>query len=132
MHGNVWEWCADAMRNYAEQGNIEQPASDPLGECSAATESFARRGGSWVYYAQYCRSAYRFSALRVGRGDALGLRVACFSAPLGDGSSSSPVQEQAIEEAGTASVSSGERSEPRGILQNIKHNTRQRITKKHD
>ncbi|MEI7901657.1 MAG: formylglycine-generating enzyme family protein, partial [bacterium] len=51
MHGNVWEWCLDWLGTYP--GTV----SDPKG---ASPGSFrVDRGGSWDYYAGYCRTANR-------------------------------------------------------------------------
>lgn len=54
MHGNVWEWCADAMRDYSEQ-----PVSDPSGAMGEESNLRAVRGGSWFDDARYARSAQR-------------------------------------------------------------------------
>lgn len=50
MHGNVWEWCADAF--------VDTPASaiDPLEEVG---DLRAIRGGGASWEARYCRSASR-------------------------------------------------------------------------
>jgi sulfatase modifying factor 1 len=62
MHGNVWEWCQDWNRTYAD--------SSPK-----SSEYRARRGGSWSDKAQYLRSSsrlrvypkysYKYSGFRV-------------------------------------------------------------------
>ena len=56
MHGNVWEWCADGLRDY-EEG----PALDPRGPGEGAEAHRAFRGGSWIDLARWARSAYRLA-----------------------------------------------------------------------
>ena len=58
MLGNVLEWCADGMRDYSERGE-----KDPTGAASEA-RSRAVRGGSWIDYARFVRSAFRLAARR--------------------------------------------------------------------
>ena len=57
MHGNVWEWCADDRRRFADS-----PEVDPSG----AVEGDARvlRGGAWFAPAGFARSASRYRVLR--------------------------------------------------------------------
>lgn len=52
MNGNVWEWCADGQRDYAES-----PERDP--ERPGDGDSRVARGGSWIYYPGSSRAAYR-------------------------------------------------------------------------
>ena len=58
MHGNVWEWCADGLRDY--DGQAEDDPQGPVLEGSNGR--FAVRGGSWVSGAGWARSAYRGAA----------------------------------------------------------------------
>jgi formylglycine-generating enzyme required for sulfatase activity len=66
MHGNVWEWCWDGMRDYATSA-----VTDPKG----ADSSCVIRGGSWCNYAHFCRSAYRGDVGSHLRKSDLGFRV---------------------------------------------------------
>jgi formylglycine-generating enzyme required for sulfatase activity len=71
MHGNVWEWCADAARTYTADAVV-----DPSGATGPDVKSFAVRGGSWNSNALYARSAQRVVFERDGRRDFLGFRFA--------------------------------------------------------
>jgi formylglycine-generating enzyme required for sulfatase activity len=75
MHGNVWEWCADAYGPYGADDAI-----DPTGTAVAAARVL--RGGSWGDSAQYLRAAYRFSLAPVDRFNRFGFRV-CRMCPIG-------------------------------------------------
>ena len=69
MHGNVFEWCQDWYGPY-EAGK----QADPTGPSSG--DDRVLRGGSWCYYASYCRSASRWFFTPGGRTYDLGFRVA--------------------------------------------------------
>ncbi|MFM6478729.1 MAG: formylglycine-generating enzyme family protein, partial [Microcystis panniformis] len=78
MHGNVWEWCQDDFReNY--QGAPRD--GSPWQEKSKKQQNRAYkalRGGSWFYYPDFCRSAYRsFIIRRVNNDYYFGFRVVC-------------------------------------------------------
>ena len=67
MHGNVWEWCQDAV-GYGPQ--YVQGRTSLL-------DGFYRslRGGSWNTFAEYCRSAYRSRGNPMERHDDVGFRL---------------------------------------------------------
>jgi formylglycine-generating enzyme required for sulfatase activity len=71
MHGNVWEWVQDW---YGKAYYSCSPGSDPKGPSSGSHR--VRRGGSWDYSAQGCRSANRFMFTPDIRDDNLGFRLA--------------------------------------------------------
>ncbi|NQZ07618.1 MAG: formylglycine-generating enzyme family protein [Algicola sp.] len=68
MHGNVWEWCHDSMRDYNEQAEV-----NPVG--GAGQPKRVVRGGSWINFARYCRSAFRYNYARDDAIGNIGLRV---------------------------------------------------------
>lgn len=76
MHGNVGEWCVDALRNYKAVGDIEALV-DPVGHLERGQDaSRAARGGSWLRPARNARSACRSSVRRGVRTSSLGFRIA--------------------------------------------------------
>ena len=68
MLGNVWEWCSDGKRAYAQTG-----VTDPVGSMEASAERVVR-GGSWGNGARNVRAAYRHSYPPGNRNDGLGFR----------------------------------------------------------
>ena len=67
--GNVWEWCADAMRDYSDQAQV-----DP-GEGWSTGVSRVFRGGSWRGLARIVRCAVRGHSPAVLQGSDLGFRL---------------------------------------------------------
>ena len=77
MHGNVWEWCADAPRNYAETALLNGVLENPWGPREQGPEALrAVRGGSWFGDARRARSAFRYALRRRVRDHYLGFRFA--------------------------------------------------------
>ncbi len=68
MHGNVGEWCQDWLGPYSSG-----PVTDPAGPPSGSDKIL--RGGSWEYYAMYCRSAVRIFSGPADTGSSYGFRL---------------------------------------------------------
>lgn len=69
MHGNVWEWCADARRGYTAE-----PVEDPDGGQDGVYRVL--RGGAWYDGARGARSAARAHSHRDFRFQRIGFRFA--------------------------------------------------------
>ena len=68
MHGNVLEWCSDWYAGYSQDH-----FADPQGPNSGSDRVI--RGGSWVDFARYVRSAYRIRFGPASRHNSLGFRL---------------------------------------------------------
>lgn len=73
MHGNVWEWCADGLRDYDGAPQID-PRGPVGAEADAARAVRAVRGGSWFNDPHGLRAAYRNRRRRDERVDSQGFR----------------------------------------------------------
>ncbi|MBQ7652729.1 MAG: formylglycine-generating enzyme family protein [Victivallales bacterium] len=72
MHGNVSEWCLDW---WGSNTFSDMPETDPKGMPNGITR--VMRGGSWIDYAQYCRSGIRRDANPLTGYHYFGFRVTC-------------------------------------------------------
>lgn len=70
MLGNVWEWCQDVYTSDYD----DCPTNGSVYRGSGSNRVL--RGGSWLFNARYCRSAYRFFNSPVDSFSDLGFRVA--------------------------------------------------------
>jgi formylglycine-generating enzyme required for sulfatase activity len=68
LHGNVWEWCADAFAEY--------PADVADGSPVSSGARRVHRGGGWGVRAGSCRSATRGRLDPAHRSSSVGFRVA--------------------------------------------------------
>lgn len=104
MHGNVWEWCLDWYANRGTIGFDLEAMTDPKGVASGYYR--VTRGGSWGFFAEGCRSAFRNSGHAPScTRDELGFRL---SFPTGEATDQVTVSFDANGGSGTmASMSVG-------------------------
>jgi formylglycine-generating enzyme required for sulfatase activity len=69
MSGNVHEWCQDVHAKYPAEP-VRNPEGSPVGT------NRVLRGGSWFSFAQFVRSASRYSYPPVGGSSHFGFRLA--------------------------------------------------------
>jgi formylglycine-generating enzyme required for sulfatase activity len=60
MHGNVWEWCADELREYEDKAVGDPGLADALKVPGEGEAARVLRGGGWICIARNARSASRF------------------------------------------------------------------------
>jgi len=70
IHGNVFEWCEDEWHDDYSGA----PADGRAWKGESNSGPFVVRGGSWVYFPRYCRSACRYWLEHDDRDDYLGFR----------------------------------------------------------
>ena len=60
LHGNVWEWCMDRKRSYRSSSVVDPGMSKPGLLSKLFGGSRVLRGGSWLNFPSFVRSANRF------------------------------------------------------------------------
>ncbi len=71
MHGNVWEWCADAWHDH-----YAGAPEDGSAWAGGADAPLSLRGGAWDYEPRDLRCSYRFGYFPFGRDYNWGFRLA--------------------------------------------------------
>ena len=70
MHGNIWEWCLDSLREYVSVGEV----IDPVGRLDGKR---ALRGGAWQKVDRFLRAAYRNDSHPEMCFNTFGFRLCC-------------------------------------------------------
>tara|TARA_R100000789_G_scaffold100599_1_gene112027 strand:- start:6528 stop:7415 length:888 start_codon:yes stop_codon:yes gene_type:complete len=100
MHGNVWEWCSDAIDANAYRKRVAG-ARDPgvkASDIGKSEEDAYRvlRGGSWNFSEWWCRAAYRNWRKPVIRYWDRGFRVCLFLGPCPDEPDSTEAESEPV------------------------------------
>ncbi len=77
MPGNVYEWCLDHWHDNYEDDGVPKDGSAWIDENAKTGSSRVIRGGSWLTYPRYCRSAYRNSIDPGHANFNIGFRLVC-------------------------------------------------------
>ena len=78
MHGNVQEWCLDHWHGNHEGAPFDGSAwLNKNDDDDERSETRLLRGGSWIFYPRYCRSACRNLSQPGAAFDSVGFRVVC-------------------------------------------------------
>ena len=72
MHGNLWEWCADAWHDSYDGA----PTDDRVRQSTGSETHRVARGGCWHDIPAVCRSAARLKVDAHDAEEILGFRVA--------------------------------------------------------
>jgi formylglycine-generating enzyme required for sulfatase activity len=85
MHGQLLEWCADQWHRDPVAGSAGDgsPVEGPDSELEGNQEHSYRllRGGSWIYYQNFARAAFRYCNHPGNVFTYVGVRPGCFSPP---------------------------------------------------
>lgn len=73
MLGNVEEWCQD----YWHENYVNAPLDGQAWMENGDSSRRVVRSSSWIYFANSCRSAFRYGTEPIAISDSLGFRVCC-------------------------------------------------------